>query len=122
MTKTQKIIYWVSTIWISFGMLSGGIFQLMHMPDAVKSFQHLGYPEYLLTYLGIAKILSVVALWIPGYNRLREWAYAGIFFVISGALFSHLYMKDSFGETFPAVLTLVLVLTSWYVRPADKKL
>ncbi len=94
----------------------------MHMPDAVKSFQHLGYPEYLLTFLGFAKVLSVVGLWTPGFNRLREWAYAGIFFVISGALFSHLYMKDGFGETFPAVLTLALVLISWYVRPADKKM
>jgi hypothetical protein len=54
MTRTLKILYWVSTIWVSFGILSGGVFQLMHMPDAVKSFDHLGYPGYLLTLEGVA--------------------------------------------------------------------
>jgi len=122
MTKRNKIIYWFATVWLSFGMLSGGIFQLLKMEDAVKNFQHLGYPEYLLTILGVWKILGVVAILIPKYTLVKEWAYAGFFFAMSGAFVSHIIMGDPFGETFPSVLTLILVIISWYFRPQDRKI
>lgn len=122
MTKRNKIIYWVVTIWLSFGMLSGAIFQLLKMEDAVKSFTHLGYPLYFLTILGMWKILGVVAVLIPKSPILKEWAYAGFFFAMSGAIISHVSMGDTFGEVFPSALTLVLVIASWYFRPADRKI
>lgn len=122
MTKRNKIIYWVATIWLSFGMLSGAIFQLLKMEDAVKSFTHLGYPLYFLTILGVWKILGVVAVLIPKSPILKEWAYAGFFFAMSGAIISHVSMGDTFGEIFPSALTFVLVIASWYFRPADRKL
>lgn len=121
MKKRDKIIYWVATIWLSLGMVSGGIFQLMKMEDAVNNFKHLGYPEYLLTLLGIWKLLGVIAILIPKYPVLKEWAYAGFFFAMTGALVSHLIMGDPFGETFPSVFTLILVIVSWYFRPAERK-
>ena len=122
MTKRNKIIYWVSTIWLALGLLSGAIFQLMRMDDDVKNFTHLGYPLYLLTILGIWKILGVIALLTPKFALIKEWAYAGIFFTMSGALISHLIMGDAIGETFPSVLTLILVIASWYFRPRERKI
>jgi uncharacterized membrane protein YphA (DoxX/SURF4 family) len=122
MSKRNKIIYWVATIWLALGILSGGIFQLMKMDEAVKSFTHLGYPLYLLTILGIWKILGAIAILAPKFPLVKEWAYAGIFFVMTGAMISHIVMGDKFTEIFPSVLTLVLVIVSWYFRPADRKL
>lgn len=121
MEKRNKIIYWIATIWLSLGMLSGGIFQLMRMEDAVKSFTHLGYPMYFLTILGVWKILGVVAVLIPKFPILKEWAYAGFFFAMTGAMISHITMGDRFEEIFPSILSLVLVIVSWYFRPQDRK-
>ena len=120
--KRNRIIYWVATIWMSFGMLSGGIFQLMQMEEAVKSFTHLGYPLYFLTILGVWKILGVIAVLIPKFPLVKEWAYAGFFFAMTGAMFSHIVMKDSFGELFPSFLSLILVMVSWAFRPKDRKI
>src|SRR5438093_8775643 len=129
MTKTNKIIYWVSTIWLALGMTSTGIVQLLRMegegavaPPGVYGITHLGYPVYLLTILGIWKILGVIAVLIPGFPRLKEWAYAGFFFVMSGAIFSHITVGDSVSEIWPSLLLLVLTVVSWYFRPADRKI
>lgn len=122
MTKRNKIIYWIATIWLSLGLLSGGIFQLLRMEDAVKNFTHLGYPLYLLSILGVWKILAVIAVLIPKFPLVKEWAYAGVFFTMTGALISHVVMGDAFAETFPSVLTLIIAIVSWYFRPADRKI
>ncbi len=122
MSKRNKIIYWVVTIWLAFGMLSGGIFQLLHMEDAVKSFEHLGYPLYMLTILGTWKLLAMIAILLPKTALLKEWAYAGMFFAMTGAMTSHFVMGDAFSEIFPSILTLVLVVVSWLLRPADRRL
>ena len=129
MSKTHKIIYWVSSLWIAAGMLSSGVLQLLKVkgegtvsPPSVFGISHLGYPIYFLTILGIWKILGVVALLIPKFPLLKEWAYAGFFFAMSGAVYSHLAVGDSMKEIFPASLLLVMIVTSWYFRPADRKL
>lgn len=98
MTKTQKIVYWVATVWLSLGMMSSAIVQLMRIPEGVESVAHLGYPTYLLTILGTWKILGVIAVLIPGFLLVKEWAYAGFFFVTSGALVSHILMGDPIGD------------------------
>ncbi len=122
MTKTQKIIYWIATVWLCLGMLSSAIVQLLRIPEGVQSVTNLGYPAYLLTILGIWKILGVVTVLVPKFPRLKEWAYAGFFFVTSGAFVSHITMKAPFGEIFPSILLLVLTVVSWYFRPASRKL
>lgn len=122
MTRMQKILYWVATIWLSLGMASSAAVQLMRIPEGVQSVTHLGYPEYLLTILGVWKILGIVVLLVPGLPVLKEWAYAGFFFVASGAMTSHLIMRDPFGEVFPSVLLLVLTVVSWYLRPEHRRL
>ena len=129
MTKRNKIIYWISTIWLASGMLSTGTLQLFRVkaegalaPPGVYGITHLGYPIYFLTILGIWKILGVVAVLIPKFPLLKEWAYAGFFFAMSGAVFSHIASGDSMTQNVPALLLLILTVISWYFRPADRKI
>ena len=128
-TKRNKIIYWVSTIWLALGMLATGALQLLKVkaegavaPPGVYGITQLGYPVYFLTILGVWKILGVVAVLVPGFPLLKEWAYAGFFFLMSGALFSHIATGHSVSEMVPSFLLLTLTLLSWYFRPADKKI
>ena len=126
MTKRNKIIYWIATIWLSLGMLSTGVVQLLKLkgdgPGSLESMTHLGYPVYFVTILGVCKILGVVALLIPKFPLLKEWAYAGFFFMMSGAIFTHIAVGNSMNEIFPSLLLLILVVISWYIRPADRKI
>jgi len=121
MTKTNKIIYWIATLWLALGMVSTGLVQLMQIKDDVDRMTHLGYPTYLLTMLGIWKLLGVVAVMIPGYPLLKEWAYAGFFFAMSGAAISHIIMRDPITEILPSLLLLTLTVVSWYFRPKSRK-
>ena len=124
-TKRTKTIYWIATIWLALGMVSTAAVQLFKGKTGqggVDMITHLGYPIYLLTILGIWKILGVVAVLIPKFTLLKEWAYAGFFFVMTGAMFSHIALGDSFNEIWPSLLLLVLTLISWYFRPADRKI
>ena len=125
MTKISKITFWISTLWLALGMLSTGAVQLFKEnagTGGVDSITQLGYPVYLLTLLGIWKILGVVALLIPKFPLLKEWAYAGFFFAMSGAVFSHIASGQSVSEIFPSLLLLILTVVSWYFRPADRKI
>ncbi len=121
MTKRNKIIYWIATIWLALGMLSTGIVQLVKMKEDVDMMTHLGYPLYFLTLLGIWKIAGVVTILIPKFPLVKEWAYAGFFFSMSGAVFSHAACGDGAKEFFGPVLLLILTMVSWYFRPADRK-
>ncbi|AZB16861.1 DoxX family protein [Chryseobacterium indologenes] len=120
--KRTKIIYWIFTLWMALGMVSTAIVQLLKNKDELANFTNLGYPSYLMTILGVWKLLGVIAILIPKRLLLKEWAYAGFFFVMSGAVISHLIVGDPAGRTFPAVLLLALVLISWYFRPSSRKI
>ena len=126
MSKRNKIIYWIATIWLCLGMVSTAVIQLFRVqaggPGTEENLIHLGYPAYILTLLGIWKILGVVAFLIPKFPLLKEWAYAGIFFTITGALYSHIASGDTFRLIIPSLLYLVLITISWYFRPSDRKL
>jgi hypothetical protein len=122
MTKRNKIIYWIATIWLALGMLSTGIVQLLKLKEDVAMMTHLGYPLYFLSILGIWKILGVIVILLPGFKLLKEWAYAGFFFAMSGALLSHAAMGDSAADFFGACLLLLLSGISWYFRPENRKL
>ena len=121
MTKRNKIIYWIATLWLSLGMVSTGIVQLLKMKEEVDMFSHLGYPIYLLTILAVWKFLGVLAVLVPRYPLLKEWAYAGFFFAMSGAVYSHIAMHHSAKDLFGPVLLLVLTAVSWYFRPESRK-
>ncbi|WP_343604857.1 DoxX family protein [Fluviicola sp.] len=121
MKKSTKIAYWIFTVWMSLGMTSSAIVQLVGMKEEVLMFEKLGYPAYLMTWLGVWKILGVLVVLLPKLPVLKEWAYAGFFFAMSGAAFSHLVSAHPFSETFPSILLLVLTGLSWYLRPASRK-
>jgi hypothetical protein len=128
MSKRNRIIYWVATVWLSLGMVATGVQQLMHLPieealapPGTHGMAALGYPAYLLTLLGIWKLLGVVVLFLPRTAMQKEWAYAGFFFLLTGALFSHIAVGHGAAELFPAGLLLVMLVLSWSLRPADRK-
>jgi len=125
MTKRNKIIYWIATAWLGLGMLSTGAVQLFKAKEGqggVDMITHLGYPVYFLTILGIWKILGVVAVLIPKFPLLKEWAYAGFFFAMSGAVFSHIAVGDAVSGIWPSLLLLILTALSWYFRPLNRKI
>jgi hypothetical protein len=122
MSKAKKISYWVFTLWLSLGMLSTGMVQVMKMEEETAFILKLGYPGYILAFLGITKILGVVAVLIPRFPLLKEWAYAGFFFTMAGALYSHIAAGSPATETLPPLLLLVLTAISWYFRPAERRL
>ncbi len=122
MSKRNKIIYWIATAWLALGLVSTGIVQLMKMEKDVQMMLKLGYPLYVLTILGIWKLLGAIAILLPKFPFVKEWAYAGCFFTTTGAILSHLASGGPVTETLPALLLLVLTILSWYFRPADRKL
>jgi len=93
--KKLNILYWTFTGLFALAMFFSGIQNAMVTPDSVALFSHLGYPTYISAFLGIAKILGAIAILIPGYPRLKEWAYAGLFFDLVGATYSSI-MTDGF--------------------------
>ncbi|HET6256431.1 MAG TPA: DoxX family protein [Puia sp.] len=122
MEKRNKIIYWIATIWLALGMLAGGLQQIFQSKGYVDIIVHVGYPKYFLYIIGVWKILGVIAILVPGFRLLKEWAYAGFFFVMSGAALSHLAIGDTIRETYPSLALLVLTVVSWYFRPANRKI
>ena len=123
MTKKNKIIYWVSTLWLALGMISTAIVQIIKMKEEVeKTSLHLGYPTYFLTIIAVWKLLGTIAILIPKYPLLKEWAYAGFFFLMSGAVFSHLACGDGIVEFFGPALLIMLAFVSWYYRPSSRKI
>lgn len=123
MTKRNKIIYWGATIWLALGMVSTGAVQLIKIEEEVdKTSLGLGYPTYFLTIIGIWKLLGVIVVLVPKLPLLKEWAYAGFFFVMSGAIISHIAVGDELKELFGSTLLLILSIVSWYFRPESRKL
>jgi len=122
MKKAYKIIYWVATLWLSLGMISTAVVQLSGGQEQAGFITGLGYPVYFLTLIGVWKILGVTALLIPRFPLVKEWAYAGFFFAMSGAVFSHIASGNAVTEIFPSLLLLFLTLVSWYFRPAERRI
>lgn len=123
MTKKNKIIYWIATIWLALGMVSTAIVQLIEMKEEVdKTSLHLGFPIYFLTIIGVWKLLGTIAVLVPKFPLLKEWAYAGFFFLMTGAIMSHFAVGDEAKEYFGPALLLLLTIVSWYFRPADRKI
>ncbi|HEY0895942.1 MAG TPA: DoxX family protein [Sphingobacteriaceae bacterium] len=122
MSKRNVVLYWLATIWLSLGMVSTGIVQLFQMEQELRKMETLGYQPYFLTLIGGWKLLGVTAILVPGYPLVKEWAYAGFFFLMSGAIFSHLMAGDLPQEFFGPSLLLILTCASWYLRPESRKI
>ncbi|RYG49299.1 MAG: DoxX family protein [Chitinophagaceae bacterium] len=120
--KRNNIIYWIATAWLALGMISTGVVQLLRVKSETDFIIGLGYPDYILTFLGLTKILGSIAVLLPRLPLLKEWAYAGFFFTMSGAIYSHLAAGSPANDIFPPVLLLLLTVVSWYFRPVSRKL
>lgn len=122
MEKRNKIIYWVATALLCFGMTGSGISQIMHLEEMNKIITHIGYPLYFMYIIGVWKILGVIALLIPKFPLVKEWAYAGFFFLMTGALFSHIAVGDAGNGIYGPLFQTIFVVLSWYFRPASRKI
>lgn len=121
-TNTNKIIYWTATILLALGMFSGGIAQILKVQQNTDGIVHLGYPTYLMSILGVWKILGVIAIIIPKFKLVKEWAYTGFFFAMSGAVISHIAVGDAFLQFLAPLVFVILTIVSWYFRPTDRKI
>ncbi|PRD48560.1 DoxX family protein [Sphingobacterium haloxyli] len=122
MKRKNRIIYWIATVWLSLGMVSTGIVQLIRMEEEVEKMTEMGYPAYFLTIIGVWKILGVMVVLLPKLPLIKEWAYAGFFFLMTGAIFTHIAVGDGAMEYVGPSLLLVLTIISWYFRPNERKL
>ena len=120
--KARNIGYWVTTGLLAAAFAAGGVGDLTRGPDMVAGMAHLGYPAYLLLILGVWKVLGAVAVLAPGLPRLKEWAYAGMVFDLTGAAFSHAAAGDAAGKVITPLVLCGLVAASWALRPDSRKL
>jgi uncharacterized membrane protein YphA (DoxX/SURF4 family) len=121
-SKGRKIGYWITTGIFAALFTFIGVLNLMATPDMVAMLASLGYPAYLAGILGVAKLLAVIAIVVPGLPRLKEWAYAGVAIDLIGAAWSHVASGDTLMDVAAPLLVLAVAMTSWYLRPADRKL
>jgi DoxX-like family len=120
--KSKHIGYWVVTGLLLFGMVAGGIAQIMYAKVNADGMARLGYPLYMMRILGIWKLAGAVVLVIPGYGLVKEWAYAGFFFLLTGAVMSHIAAGDTFFQWVAPLTFAILTVVSWYLRPANRRL
>ena len=122
MEKRKLIWYWIITIILSFCIFSGGLAQALQVKQVVEGFKPLGYPTYFISIIGIWKVLGIIAILMPKFKLLKEWAYAGIFFTMTGAVISHIASNDVSAQIISPVVLAVFTVLSWYLRPADRKI
>lgn len=121
-SKGRKIGYWVTTGLVALAMASGGIADVMMVPDVIAGMDALGYPQYIAPFIGMAKILGAIAILAPKFPRLKEWAYAGIAVDLLGASYSHASNGDPIGNVVTPLVIFIIAMASWYLRPSNRKL
>lgn len=117
----RRLIYVTSTAILVLEMAAGALMDLAHFPYVVEDVRALGYPTYVLYIVGVWKVLAVGALLWPGLPRLREWAYAGIFFEMFGAVESHVLAGDHLGRSAVPLAFTLLTLVSWWGNGRDTR-
>ena len=118
----KRNAYWIATGLTFLAFAAGGLADLAGGADVREGMTHLGYPAYVATLLGIWKVLGAVAVIAPGLPRLKEWAYAGIVFDLTGAAVSHASSGDSIGKIVTPLAILAVAGVSWALRPASRSL
>jgi len=120
--KARAAGYWICTVLSALTFLSGGIGQLLRWPQTVEGITQLGYPVYFLTILGVWKILGGITVLVPGFPLLKEWAYAGMIFDLTGASASHLAAGGDVRHILVPLVLAALVVGSWALRPEGRRL
>ena len=120
--NAKSAAYWTTTTILALALFSGGVAQLARQPDTMKGMMQLGYPAYFIALLGFWKILGAVTLVAPRFPRLKEWAYAGIFFEMTGAAVSHAASGDPSWHILVTLGFALLTFVSWALRPPSRTL
>lgn len=120
--KAKTAAFWATTILGPSSFVIGGVLHLTQSDEVVAGLQHLGYPAYFALLLGFWKLAGAIVITLPGLPRLKEWAYAGFFFNLTAAAFSRAAAGDGAGDIIAPLVFLALVLVSWALRPASRKL
>ena len=121
MEKRKLTWYWIITAILSFCIFFGGLAQAMQAKGVVQGFKPLGYPTYFISLIGVWKVLGVIAILVPKFPLLKEWAYAGIFFAMTGAVISHIASDDIHPQIIAPFILAVFTVLSWYLRPANRR-
>jgi uncharacterized membrane protein YphA (DoxX/SURF4 family) len=122
-SRRNVIVYWVTTALVVFELTIGGAWDILRVPQVRGLIERLGYPPYFLVILGTWKLLGAVALVIPRFPRLKEWAYAGVFFDLTGAVVS-LFASGltNVGAMAYPILMIGVAVASWALRPPSRRL
>jgi uncharacterized membrane protein YphA (DoxX/SURF4 family) len=120
--KAQAVGYWICTVLIALAFLSGGIADLLRPPQVLEGMTHLGYPPYFMLILGAWKVVGGIAILLPGFPLLKEWAYAGMIFDLTGASASHVASGDDVRHILVPLVLAALVVASWALRPESRRL
>jgi uncharacterized membrane protein YphA (DoxX/SURF4 family) len=120
--KVRSVIYWVATGLTAFVFITGGVFDLVQPTSVMEGMAHLGYPAYFAAILGVWKFLGGVAVLGPRFPLLKEWAYAGMVFDLTGAAASHAAVGDPAPKIATPLIICAIVVASWALRPESRKL
>jgi uncharacterized membrane protein YphA (DoxX/SURF4 family) len=120
--KGKTIAYWITTGLVALAFLSGGVFDAIQAPQAVEIIKHLGYPAYFASIIGVWKVVGAIAILLPRFPVLKEWAYAGFLFDLTGAAASHIAVGDGAKDILTPVILLGVVAASWALRPESRRL
>lgn len=112
--KRTKIIYWIVTGLFAAFMIFTAIPDVINDPEAIRFMTALGYPLYFIPFIGVAKILGAIAILIPGFPRIKEWAYAGLVFDLVGAMFS-VASAMGIAASLPIVVFIAIAFTSYFL-------
>ncbi len=116
------IAYWIATGLASAAFAISGVANLLRVPHIAHDMLHLGYPDYFMSILGTWKILAAITVLVPGFARLKEWAYAGMIFDLTGAAFSRAATHDGLLMVTVPLLIAGVVMTSWALRSESRRL
>lgn len=111
--KKTKIIYWTTTLLFAGFMAFSAVPDILLSPDAVQFITHLGYPEYFIVFIGVAKLLGSAAILVPMYKKIKEWAYAGLFFDLIAAVYSLIYVDGFNAGMLVMVIVFAIAITSY---------
>jgi uncharacterized membrane protein YphA (DoxX/SURF4 family) len=120
-SRGRTIAYWITTVLVAAESMLGGVWDIRQIPYVRADIDKLGYPAYVLSIIGVWKLLGAVAVLVPRFPRLKEWAYAGMFFNYTGAVASHLAVGDGVESVAYPIIITGLVVASWALRPSARR-
>ena len=118
----KRVAYWVCTGLVVFFIGSGGLAYVLRVPDVVAGVVALGFPVYFIVLLGVWKVLGAIAILVPGFPLIKEWAYAGIMIDLTGAAVASMATGGAWWHAVAPLTIAVLVVASWALRPESRRL